>query len=92
MWAIHKQELQIVDEQNIVIGAESELLSVDVQRDKLCVWYTVDLDDAYTQRRKIYVRGTGHVLEDGDAVYLGTVLMMNGDLVFHVFDGGGEAL
>ena len=58
MWAIHKQELQIVDEQNIVIGAESELLSVDVQRDKLCVWYTVDLDDAYTQRRKIYVRGT----------------------------------
>lgn len=88
MWTIHKQELELIDEQIINVGVYCKILSVAVQKEKICIWYIHDIDRDKGYDRKIYIHGTGHKIIDGNAVFIGTVLLMNDSLVFHVFDGG----
>ena len=86
MWTIHKQKLQIMDEQLIEVGATSEILSVAMQKDELCIWYTFNTLDPKKAKIKIYIHGTGHKITDDQTKFIGTVLLEY--LVFHVFNGG----
>ena len=66
----------------------ARILSVQVQRDDICIWAMIDDEYISTQvERRFRIHGTGHVIENGDAlVYLGTVQMSGGSLVLHVFE------
>jgi hypothetical protein len=83
---IHKKILEIVDEQEIEVPEKSDFLSVDNQEGKICVWYRCNPENPLI-KIKIFIRGTGHfnVPELNDSFFLGTVILLGGGLVFHVF-------
>lgn len=61
-------------------------LSLAMQHGVIALWYLVD-PDAPKQQHQYAVVGTGHPAPDTDSgVYRGTVLLMEGDLVLHVFE------
>lgn len=79
-----KYTLDIDDEQTIDIPHHARLLSVQMQRNALCLWAMVCPLNAPTARR-FYIFGTGHELPSDilRLEYLGTV--QQGLLVWHVF-------
>jgi hypothetical protein len=81
---IWKFALAIKDEQEIGMPAGAEVLSVHAQYGAICLWALLN-PDAAVEQRTFRIHGTGHlVLEPGR--FLGTVLMGDGDFVWHVFE------
>jgi hypothetical protein len=64
----------------------AEVLTVQVQHGKPCIWAMVD-PDAPTHTRHFRVIGTGHRFEADvlRSMYVGTFQLEGGSLVFHVF-------
>lgn len=86
MRTIHKFPLEITDVQTINIEPNASLLSVAFQRDTLCVWAEVADDRAYAHPRNIWIVGTGNPMPDADLHFIGTVLMEEVGLVWHVYE------
>lgn len=89
MKTIHKFPLARLSDRTVFewpVGAV--VLYAGVQRETPCVWVMLDTDEKRTEPRQILVVGTGHpVPQVADAEnYVGTVLLLGGDLVLHVFD------
>lgn len=69
----------------------AEVLSLQVQRNDLCMWVLVDPDMPPEQRHFVIV-GTGNEVTSGDGQglasdnFVGTFQMYGGGLVFHVFE------
>ena len=85
---IWKFSLPVADRCVLSMPAGARVLCVQTQDGYPCIWAMVDPDKP-NESRLFMVRGTGH--EMGDAVgmpYIGTFQMEQGQLVFHVFDGG----
>lgn len=84
---IYKHELEVTDAQTVRIPKGSVLLSVQDQGDALCLWFLCDItqEDA---ARYVYIVGTGNPANGVEhSTYVGTVQMMDGRLVWHVFAG-----
>lgn len=85
MKTIWKFPLEVVDKQILRMPMQAEHLSVQRQRDQICLWSLVDktLD---MQEYLVEVVGTGHPMPPGDRFrkYVGTVQVV-GELVWHVF-------
>lgn len=83
---IWKYPLAVIDCQflNMPIGAQ--LLTVQMQNGKPCLWALVDETATETQRRGITIHGTGNPVPDDPGRYIATFQMMGGDLVFHAFE------
>lgn len=74
------------DGQTVQMPVNAVILSVQNQKEKLCLWAFVD-PRAPTEAREFEVIGTGHAFQDDPRRrYLGTVQMHNGFLVWHVFE------
>lgn len=89
MKTIHKFPLARLSEVTVFdwpVGAK--VLYVGVLREHPCVWVMLDTDEQQTAVRRIRVVGTGlPVAKEADEHnYLGTILLLSGDLVLHVFD------
>lgn len=85
MKTIYKHPLQITDKQTIKIAKGSIILSTAIQRGQFCIWYACDTRNKL-EEISIYIFGTGHKIEnDFDGKFIGTVLMSEDDLVWHVF-------
>jgi hypothetical protein len=87
MKTIHKYVLEADDQVTVQAPIGRRPLTVAVQRGKLCVWALVDTDQPM-EPWKFRVLGTGHPFDDFDPLtheYLGTVLIHNDSLVFHVY-------
>lgn len=87
MITIHKFPLEALDDQFIRIGGLIEVLSVESQREEI-VLYVLRHDDIEDERGvSIRIVGTGHPMRKDDLEYkfLGTVKLLEGDLMFHVF-------
>jgi len=84
MISIWKYPLEIDDEQWIDIPRGAKFLSVGVQRGKVCLWVQVD-SDAPKESQLIVMHGTGHPMKSDSMQFIGTVMLYDGDLVFHVF-------
>ena len=89
MRTIFKYKLALIDEQCIEIPREHEILSVQVQGGEVCMWVIVD-NASRTEKRTFYIHGTGHDIGHKPMVFIGTVQLANGALVFHVFKGGNQ--
>lgn len=86
MLTIWKYVLAGTGEQTIRLPKGAQLLSAHSQFDAPCLWALVDASkDAINRRIMMY--GTGHAVDEA-LPFVGTVLMNDAALVFHVFDGG----
>lgn len=72
----------------------AQILSIGVQDDEVRVWASVEVDDHETRYQKFLVLPTG-LTEYNDnprkgpaPEFLGTVILMGGALVFHIFTVG----
>jgi hypothetical protein len=86
MTTIWKASLAVADEQEIEVPRGAELLFAREQGDCLAVWFRCD-PSAPKETRTIAIVGTGHVAPGKDCSrYLGSGVLLNGRLVFHVFE------
>lgn len=83
---IYKYPLQIEDNQVFEVPKGAIILCVQIQREEPVLYALVD-PSAETEEREFQVTGTGHeLIDDVSRVYLGTIQLRGGDLVFHVFE------
>jgi len=86
MRTIWKFALTVADSQVIEMPREAKILSAQMQGESLSLWAEVIPERART-KRIIEVYGTGHTIEDdADLIFIGTVQMLGGQLIFHVFE------
>jgi len=83
MKTIYKYPLEVIDSQEVELPVTAVVLSVQVQNGKPFLWALVDTTFD-TEKRIIHIYGTGHPIEKVHR-YVNTFQMMNGQLVFHVF-------
>lgn len=84
MKVIYKYPLAITDVQSIEMPVRSEILCVQMQLDKPCIWAKVETDEP-SDVKTIRIYGTGHPIDE-DGQYIGTFQLQSEGLVFHVFD------
>mgnify|MGYP001580904418 CR=1 FL=1 len=94
-YTIYKYELMICQSQIIHMPKGAEILTIQVQRSKPQLWVLINCNDQMEAsramvKRKICIEGTGHKIASYPGAYINTFQISNGDLVYHVFDGGEE--
>ena len=83
---IWKFTLEAADRQVAYMPRGARILSVGEQRGDINVWAIVD-PEVPTEARTFLVLGTGHPAAGASgATFLGTVQLLGGSLVFHVFE------
>ncbi len=84
--AVYKYPLRAVDNQAVDLPIGATLLAVQEQYGQPCLWALVDTDAGHLPRR-IRIHGTGHPIENADALkYIATFQLSGGALVFHAFE------
>jgi len=86
--AIWKYTLLPQTKQEMILPLNSKILSVKVQHEEIVLYALVDPDETSIETVDIIILGTGHKIADEsirDYVFLDTVKMNNGHLMFHVF-------
>lgn len=86
--SIYKYPFHLVDLLMVNMPAGAEILCVQTQREKPCMWARVD-PSAPMELRSFAIYGTGHPISPDaakDHRYVGTFQLAGGDLVFHVFE------
>lgn len=88
MQSIYKYPLSFIDTQEIELPTGAQVLTVQVQRDNLQLWALVDPEIETVEKRKFIVIGTGNPINDliNTVVYISTIQIYGGALVFHVFE------
>ena len=90
MITIHKFPLNIIGENIIEMQEDAEILHVDVQQTsknskQIFIWVKIDTSRPL-KYYKFFIYGTGFkIINDENLIHLGTVMMDNGLLVWHVF-------
>ncbi len=83
---IWKAILSPIGVQTITVPRGAELLCAREQIGQICVWFRCDPHEPF-EERAIAIVGTGHGAPvEGDGRYLGTAILHDGQLVFHVFE------
>jgi hypothetical protein len=83
---IWKFQLETTDIQQIEMPADAEILTIQTQDDKPCIWALVSAD-APIRKVAFEIFGTGHpVPKNGKRKYIGTYQLSGGALVFHCFE------
>jgi hypothetical protein len=83
---VWKYELPEPGDHALELPFGAEVLSVACQGDRLCLWALVE-PDAPKELRRFRVLGTGWEFERAGRVkFVGTALMQDGALVWHVFE------
>jgi hypothetical protein len=86
MKTVYKYTLATTDEQILSLPKGSRILSVEEQNQNIVLYALVDTEEKQVCEYKIIVVGTGHIASDAaDCEFLGTVKLLGGELMFHVF-------
>lgn len=81
-----KYQLQTFDIQRIEMPNGAEILCLQIQNKKPCIWVLAD-PEAELKKRTFEIFGTGHnVPENAERKYIGTFQQFDGSLVFHCFE------
>ena len=84
--SVYKYTLVPTDTQVVRMPASAKILSVANQDDCIRVWAEVNPDpDVRVVHRVFHIFGTGHQMPEAPGIFVGTVLMCGGQLVFHVY-------
>lgn len=88
MKAIYKYPLKITDGLQLELPKDSVVLSVAEQDSHIVLYALVDTVEKEKETHLIRIVSTGHPLPENfllEFSFIGTVKMMNGQLMFHVF-------
>lgn len=85
MKRIVKYQLLIIDEHEVAMPEGAKILCVQVQYDQPAIWAIID-DEKPMKNRVFRIVGTGHPIDFDTQNYIGTVQLLDGNLVFHVFE------
>ena len=85
MKRIFKWTLKVDDFQTIEVPNDTQFLTVQIQGAEPQVWGLCS-PDAPKKSVTIRIAGTGHPIDPNPGRYIGTFQMINGSLVFHVFE------
>lgn len=83
MQTVYKYPLPHQRDVTIELPRGAEILSVGAQDDNAVLWARADPHQPKVIR-KLRIIGTGH--PDADGTFIGTILLHDGRLVFHVFE------
>ena len=88
MKVIFKYTLNVTDKQVIQMPVGAEILKVDTQYNKICIWAMFDRVKEYdTEERVFEIFGTGNSFEESDKRnYLDTIQLYDGEQIYHVFE------
>lgn len=86
---ILKYTVSLKDEDELILPEDAKILSVMEQRNEIVVYAVSKITENHTPSKivKIRVVGTGHIIPFDLTKYkfLGTVSLIEGTLMFHVF-------
>jgi len=88
MKTIYKYEIPVDDNIRLELPKGAEILSVQEQYGKPCIWAIVD-PEKEVEGRLFELLGTGHNIKASEIInrkYIGTFQLYNGALVFHLFE------
>ncbi|GAH37849.1 unnamed protein product [marine sediment metagenome] len=87
MKTIFKYPLRPDDYQIVIMPRGAQILTVQAQRERPCLWALVETDNE-PEERHFRMAGTGHLFTSKDKLlrYIGTFQVKAGELVFHVFE------
>ena len=86
---IWKFVLKFTNIQEISMPINSEILTVQMQKDNICLWVLVNSKEEDTEERTFEINGTGIPFCSSDEdkrIYIGTVQMSGGSLIWHIFE------
>lgn len=83
---IWKYPLEVTDRIALAMPPAAQLLTVQMQHGKCCLWALVDETKKDTETRRIAIYGTGNPMPDDPGRYIATFQAAGGDLVFHAFE------
>jgi hypothetical protein len=89
MRAVWKYPLKIEDRTEVALPRGARVLTVQVVRNEVVLYAVVDPEPIRVLDRRVFlVVGTGHLHEEwlDQLAYVGTFLLHDGALVFHVFE------
>lgn len=87
MKRVYKYPIRIEDRQVVGFHKGAEILSVQVQEGKLCLYALVDISVVEIEFVPICIYGTDHNIENADNLkFIGSIQMYDGELVLHVFE------
>lgn len=84
MKTIYKYPLEIADRQTLMLPANPEILTVAAQHGRPCLWVLVDTDEELMPF-EIAMYGTGMPCNCACNDYIGTVQLLDGAMILHVF-------
>jgi len=84
MLTIYKYEIEIEDYFEIRLPEDYKILSIQTQRDKICLWVLVNPNNK-TILCKFRLARTGYPINDDIDYFIGTFQLYDGDIVFHLF-------
>lgn len=83
---VYKYELEVTGEQTIKLPFNAEILTVQMQGTRCCLWALVDPQNELTERT-ICIYGTGHPIPDKIRLeHINTFQIPHLGLVFHAFE------
>lgn len=86
---VWKQELALVDTQDVVVPMHAEFLCACEQHNTICIWFRFEEGyEKHPTTRTIKIVGTGNPGPSAEGRYLGTASLNEGRFMFHVFEQG----
>lgn len=86
MKTVYKFPLETTDLQSVEMPIGAEILTIQTQNERACIWALVDVEQPL-EKRHFEMFGTGHpVPANAERKYIGTFQMSGGRLVFHCFE------
>ncbi|TFH10743.1 MAG: hypothetical protein E4H07_04955 [Nitrosomonadales bacterium] len=80
---ILKFPLEFTEEQTILVPKDATFLSVQMQKDKLCLWAECVVNSDL-EKRTVEILGTSHIFEFAARKYISTV--QDGIFVWHIYE------
>tara|TARA_R110000782_G_scaffold245845_1_gene332527 strand:+ start:368 stop:814 length:447 start_codon:yes stop_codon:yes gene_type:complete len=84
---IAEYTLTVAPKQNVSVPKGYEYVKCEVQGGKPQLWLSIDPNEKDTVELKLEMIATGVIMEKDIKDYLNTLILRNGDLVFHLFRG-----
>ena len=85
MKRVFKYLLNLNGIQKIEMPKDAKILCVQGQNNEMCLWALIDPDNQL-ETRQIRVFGTGRDIPDIKLDYIGTVQMLAGSIIWHIFE------
>lgn len=83
--SVWKYPVPIADYFVLEMPRGAEILYLDEQQKLLCLWALVQ-PGAAREKRAFRLAGTGHPILENNLDYVDSLVMLGGDLVFHLFE------